>query len=160
MLKNAASGSIDHTRQAGSNGTQSEHTVKSITSSQVAASPRLPGRLYAGSSISSPGHERPRAISISQRGTTVVVVVTELVVTTDVVVTPIVLDVVVSSLLVVVEVMMLEVVVGGILVVVDVMMLEEVVGGILVVVDDVTHEVVVGLMLEVDGSTEVVQLGQ
>jgi hypothetical protein len=135
MLKNAAAGSIDHTRQAGSNDTQSEHTVKSITSPQVAASPRLPGRLYAGSSIASPGHDLPKAISILQGVTTVVVVDTELVVT---------MDVVVSWLLVVVEVMMLEVVVGC----------------TLVVVDKMTLEVVVGLTLVVDGSTEVVQLGQ
>lgn len=72
------------------------------------------------------------------------VVDTELVVTMDVVVIPIVLDVVVSWLLVVVEGIMLEVVVAG----------------KLVVVDERTLEVVVGLTLVVDGSTEVVQLGQ
>ena len=72
------------------------------------------------------------------------VVDTELVVTMDVVVTSIVLDVVVSWLLVLVDVMTLEVVVGW----------------ILVVVDDVILEVVVGWMLVVDGSTDVVQLGQ
>ena len=54
----------------------------------------------------------------------------------------------------------MDVVITWLLVVVDVMMLDVVVSWILVVVDDVTHEVVVGLTLVVDGSTEVVQLGQ
>ena len=96
---------MDHSRQAGSNGTQSEHTVKSITPLQVAASPRLPGRLYAGSSIVSPGQDLPRAISMVQSGTAVVVVDTMLVVTW------MVLEVVVGWILVVVDDAMLEVVV-------------------------------------------------
>lgn len=133
-----------HSRHAGSKGKQLVQTVRSTTSLQVNCSPRLPGRLYTGPSIGSPGHSLPREISPTQ-GPTVEVEDTELV------------EVVGCDVVVVVGTELVEVVGWDVVVVVGTELVEVVGWDVVVVVG--TELVEVGWDVVVLVTTELVVVG-